>query len=81
MICLSNPFPRCYRLGMLPWLSVKPGLGFLFFSFFQLCSGGPKELLEDLLDMFCITVYTNSDIEEKQVEQWKGKSGFCLIQF
>lgn len=46
---------------------------------FWFCPGGPEELLEYLLDLFYITVCTDSDIEKKQVEEWKGDLDFLLF--
>lgn len=46
---------------------------------FCFCPGGPEELLEYLLDLFYITVCTDSDIEKKQVEEWKGDLDFLLF--
>lgn len=46
---------------------------------FWFCPGGPEKLLEYLLDLFYITVCTDSDIEKKQVEEWKGGLDFLLF--
>lgn len=46
---------------------------------FSVLPGGLEELLEYLLGLFYFTVCTDSDIEKKQVEEWKGDLDFLLF--